>query len=102
MNVLSSDNVTLGRPTLTALKAITSIPLLKIKFPTDFGVGELCGDQKISRQCYVHELFSFNEDKAVETTLETTREKNQLMRIKIKTLEAGLIEIVVELVEKTE
>lgn len=35
------------------MKAIISSPHLKMKFPTGFGVGEVCGDQNISRKCYV-------------------------------------------------
>lgn len=53
VNAISSYNAILGRTTLAALKAITSIPHLKIKFPTDFGMGEVCGDQKAFHQCYV-------------------------------------------------
>ncbi|XP_074377708.1 uncharacterized protein LOC141719230 [Apium graveolens] len=43
----SSHNAILGRTTISALEAITSIPHLKMKFPTEFGVGEMCGDQAI-------------------------------------------------------
>lgn len=45
-------NAILGRTTIAALKIITSITHLKMKFPTDFGVGEVCGDQATARQCY--------------------------------------------------
>lgn len=45
-------NVILGRTTLGALKAIISSQHLKLKFPTEFGVGEVC-DQKVSMQCYL-------------------------------------------------
>ncbi|XP_074374222.1 uncharacterized protein LOC141714610 [Apium graveolens] len=41
----SSFNAILGRTTITALRAITSISHLKMKFPTDFGVGKMIGDQ---------------------------------------------------------
>lgn len=53
VNAISSYNAILGRTTLTDVKAITSIPHLNIKFPTEFGVGEVCGDQRTSRQCYI-------------------------------------------------
>lgn len=53
INAMSSYNAIMGRTTLTALKAITSITHLKMKFPTEFGVGEVCGDQRDSRQCYL-------------------------------------------------
>ncbi|XP_074324013.1 uncharacterized protein LOC141660913 [Apium graveolens] len=40
----SSFNAILGRTTITALRAITSISHLKMKFLTYFGVGEMIGD----------------------------------------------------------
>ncbi|XP_074352017.1 uncharacterized protein LOC141691177 [Apium graveolens] len=49
----SSFNAILGRTTITTLKEITSISHLKMKFPTDFGVGEMIGDQTTARQCYL-------------------------------------------------
>lgn len=51
INAVSTNNAIIGRTTLGALKAIISSPHLKMKFPTEFGVGEVCGDQKISRKC---------------------------------------------------
>ena len=48
----SSYNVIIGRPTLTRWKAATSIHCLKVKFPTDNGVGEVKGDQILARECY--------------------------------------------------
>ncbi|XP_074327054.1 uncharacterized protein LOC141664994 [Apium graveolens] len=55
-HVISASSIfndILGRTTITALKAITSISHLKMKFPTDFGVGEMIGDQATARQCYL-------------------------------------------------
>lgn len=46
----------LGRITLSALRAITSIPHLKMNFPTEFGVSEVIGDQDISKKCYLQTL----------------------------------------------
>ena len=40
------------RPTLNCWKAITSTYCLKIKFPTENGVGEVKGDQVLARECY--------------------------------------------------
>lgn len=48
----SSYNVIIGRPTLKKWKAATSIYCLKVKFPTDNGVGEVKGDQVLARECY--------------------------------------------------
>ncbi|XP_074323884.1 uncharacterized protein LOC141660799 [Apium graveolens] len=49
VSATSSHNAILGRTTISALQAITLIPHLKMKFPTEFGVGEMCGDQTVSR-----------------------------------------------------
>ena len=49
----SAYNAILGRPTLNSWKAVTSTYHLMIKFPTDYGVGELRGNQMAARECYV-------------------------------------------------
>ena len=49
----STYNAILGRPTLNSRKAVTSTYHLMIKFPTDYGVGELQGNQVVARECYV-------------------------------------------------
>ena len=49
----SAYNAILGRPTLNSWKVVTSTYHLMIKFPTDYGVGELRGDQVAARECYV-------------------------------------------------
>ncbi|XP_050277987.1 uncharacterized protein LOC126719481 [Quercus robur] len=48
----SSYNVIIGRPTLNKWKAATSTYCLKVKFPTNNGVGEVKGDQVLARECY--------------------------------------------------
>ena len=48
----SSYNVIVGRPTLNKWKAAMSTYCLKVKFPTDNGVGEVKGDQVLARECY--------------------------------------------------
>lgn len=58
----SSYNAILGRTTIAALKAIISISHLKMKFPTEFGVGEVCGDQAIARQCYLSTVIPKKPD----------------------------------------
>ena len=45
VNCPSSDNVIIGKPILNRWKAATSTYCLKVKFPTDNGVGEVRGDQ---------------------------------------------------------
>ncbi|GFZ15791.1 hypothetical protein Acr_25g0002000 [Actinidia rufa] len=49
----SPYNAILGRPTLGGIKAITSTYHLKLKFPTSMGIGELKGDQRMARQCFI-------------------------------------------------
>ena len=53
INCSSAYNAILGRPTLNSWKAVTSTYHLMIKFPTDYRVGELRGNQVAARECYV-------------------------------------------------
>ena len=48
----SSYNVIIGRPKLNCWKAATFTYCLKVKFPTENGVGEVKGDQVLARECY--------------------------------------------------
>ena len=48
----TSYNVIIGRPMLNKWKAATSTYCLKVKFPTDEGIGEVKGDQVLARKCY--------------------------------------------------
>ena len=52
VDCLSSYNVIIGRPTLNRWKAAMSTYCLKVKFPTDNGVGKVRGDQILARKCY--------------------------------------------------
>ena len=49
----SAYNAILGRPTLNSWNAVTLTYHLMIKFPTDYGVGELRGNQVAARECYI-------------------------------------------------
>ena len=49
----SSYNAIIGRPTLNSWKAVTSTYHLSVKFPTEYGVGEVQGDQLAARKCYL-------------------------------------------------
>ena len=73
-----SYNVIVGRPTLNKWKSATSTYCLKVKFPTENGVGEVRGDQVLVRECY----------KAVLATKEihtwTIKEKEE---VKVEALE---------------
>ena len=52
VNCPSSYNVIIRRPTLNKWKAATSTYCLKVKFPTDNGIGEVKGDQVLAREGY--------------------------------------------------
>ena len=48
----SSYNLIIERPTLNRWKAATSTYCLKVKFPTENGVGKVKKDQVLARECY--------------------------------------------------
>ena len=48
----SSYNVIIGRPALNKWKAATSTYCLKVKFPTDNGVGDVRKDRVLAKECY--------------------------------------------------
>ena len=49
----SAYNGILGRPTLNSWKVATSTYHLMIKFPTEYGIGQLRGDQVAACKCYI-------------------------------------------------
>ena len=53
VDCLFAYNSILERPTLNSWKVVISTYHLMIKFPTDYGVGELCGNQVAACKCYV-------------------------------------------------
>ena len=63
----SAYNAILGQPTLNSWKAVTSTYHLMIKFPTDYGVGELCGSQMATRECYVAMMEMEDQVQALST-----------------------------------
>ena len=48
----SSYNVIIGRPIFNRWKATASTYYLKVKFPIEYGIGEVKGDQVLARECY--------------------------------------------------
>ncbi|XP_042515376.1 uncharacterized protein LOC122089749 [Macadamia integrifolia] len=65
IDIPSAYNVILGRPSLNNLKAVVSTYHLKMKFPTERGIGEYIGDQLESRRCYVNALKETKKSKDI-------------------------------------
>ena len=53
VNFSSSYNAIIGRPTLNSWKTVTFTYHLSVKFPTDYGVGQVQGDQLTAREGYL-------------------------------------------------
>ena len=49
----SSYNAIIGWLTLNNWRAATSTYHLSVKFPTEYGIGEVQGDQLVARECYL-------------------------------------------------
>ena len=49
----SAYNAIIGRPTHTAWRAATSTYHLLVKFPTEYRIGEVRGDQMAAHECYI-------------------------------------------------
>ena len=49
----SSYNAIIGWPTLNSWRVATSIYHLSVKFPTEYGIGEVQRDQLAARECYL-------------------------------------------------
>ena len=46
-------NAIIRRPTSNRWKVVTSTYHLSVKFPTEYGVGQVQGDQLAARECYL-------------------------------------------------
>ncbi|KAK3036213.1 hypothetical protein RJ639_030369 [Escallonia herrerae] len=77
VNVPSAYNAILGRPALNQLQAVVSTYHLKMKFPTEHGLGEVKGDQTTARQCYVTSCQSKNKEALI---IEDLREDTKMQR----------------------
>ena len=64
----------LGRPWIHAMKAVSSTLHVKVKFPTEYGVAEVRGNQQVARQCLVAAIRWKNEQlgQAEQTEKETS------------------------------
>ena len=65
VNYPPAYNGILGRPTLNSWKAATSTYHLMIKFPTEYGIRELRGDQVAARECYIAMLEMENHQQTM-------------------------------------
>ncbi|KAL0414898.1 UNVERIFIED_CONTAM: hypothetical protein Sradi_1691500 [Sesamum radiatum] len=57
-----SYNIILGRPTLNAIRVVSSTSYLKMKFPMKYGIGEVRGNQRSARECRCHTLRKMRKD----------------------------------------
>ena len=81
VDLSSSYNVIIGRPTLNRWKAATSTYCLKVKLPTKQGVGKIRGDQVLARECYQAVLAS------KENHMWVIEDKTQEIVKKLETIE---------------
>ena len=104
VDCLSAYNAIFGRFTLNAWKAVTLTYHLMIKFPTNYGVGELRGDQIAMHKCYIAMLddhlqtMNIEEQrmimKPVERLEEIPLDGSRLDRtIKIDTLASSIVRL---------
>ncbi|KAK3012116.1 hypothetical protein RJ639_010589 [Escallonia herrerae] len=77
VKVPSAYNAIVGRPALNQLQAVVSTYHLKMKFPTEQGIGEVKGDQTTARQCYVTSCRSKNKEALI---IEDLREDTKMQR----------------------
>ena len=49
----SSYNAIIGKPTLNSWKEVTSTYHLSVKFPMEYRIGQVQGDQLVARECYL-------------------------------------------------
>ena len=83
VDCLFAYNGILGRPTLNTWKAVTSTYHLMIKFPTEYGIGELRGGQVAVRECYIVMLEMEDHQQTMcigeqRTTVESVEELEEI------------------------
>ena len=90
MNFLVVDfsslyNAIIGRPTLNSWKVVTSISQIP-KFPTEYGIGQVLGDQLAARECYLAMLVADEHVQAMSI------EERRVVTKPIKVLEDILLQ----------
>ena len=83
VNCPSAYNGVLGRQLLRALKAVTSIYCLTIKFPTIVGMSQVQGRQRDSRECYNKSLKLTEKRKELPQTMEVEKTSKGPMEINV-------------------
>ena len=73
VNCLLTYNGVLGKPLLGALKAVTPIHCLTMKFPTTVGIGQVRGRQWESRECDNKLLELAEKRKELPQTIEVEK-----------------------------
>ncbi|XP_023924891.2 uncharacterized protein LOC112036314 [Quercus suber] len=87
-------NGILGRPTLNSWKAATSTYHLMIKFPTDYGIRELRGNQMATWECYIamlemedyQQTMCIEEQRTIVESVEILDESKPERTTRIETL----------------
>ena len=54
-------NAIIGRPTLNSWNTVTSTYHLSVKFPIEYGVGQVQGNQLVARECYLVMLAMYEQ-----------------------------------------
>ncbi|KAK2999846.1 hypothetical protein RJ639_024537 [Escallonia herrerae] len=89
VKVPSAYNDILGRPALNQLQTMVPTYHLKMKFPTEHGIGEVKGDQTTARQCYMASCQSKNKEALI---IEDLREDTKIKENKTVQIGSNLKE----------
>ena len=94
----STYNIILGRLAFNRLRAVTSTYYLKVKFLIAYGVGEIRGDQALTRECYQVALASgenhtwvINKLEPIPKPSETPQEVEIILGDSTKVLKIGTV-----------